>query len=351
MKNRKRPLAKILSGLAIVLLILVGLDTAVNKNKTDMADLSEWDQRALNDFKIANEADAKANFWKDYRLGDHPILLISKDSHYSYLIGPKKKPSSLFASPITGIDLDVYRVTRTYPGLWGVKLLGGNFNTIDKTTRILGNDVYYMKFDSSNFTRQFLSEHLMNFLYHESFHYFKQNNWIGGGRFSAVLTANGMKLLEERLKLFDQARDLVKEGEAGKAKLKEVAQKIVENQEKRRDSDPDYVDLESMMETTEGTATFMGIMASRAVGYDYGPMYFDNAKDVPFSDVIPFYKDKKLSEGFLRDRLPYETGAQLTLILQSLDPEGAWQGYLDGQDKTEQRTLMDALKLTLENNL
>lgn len=50
------------------------------------------------------------------------------------------------------------------------------------------------------------------------------------------------------------------------------------------------------METVEGTAEFTGIRASQVTGYDFGPMYFDNTKDVSFSDVVPFYQDGQLDE-------------------------------------------------------
>lgn len=92
----------------------------------------------------------------------------------------------------------------------------------------------------------------------------------------------------------------------------------------------------------------MGIMASKAVGYDFGPMYFDNIKDVPFSDVVPTYKEGRLDQGFLRDRLPYETGAQITLLLDELDPEKNWQTYLNKQSKENPKTLLDALKEILK---
>ena len=46
--------------------------------------------------------------------------------------------------------------------------------------------------------------------------------------------------------------------------------------------DPAFLEQELARETVEGTATYVGIRASQLTGYDFGVMYFDNVKDVPF---------------------------------------------------------------------
>lgn len=55
----------------------------------------------------------------------------------------------------------------------------------------------------------------------------------------------------------------------------------------------------------------MGIKASKLVGYDYGVMYFDNQKNVSFSEVIPMVTSGVVEGSFLANRMPYETGALL----------------------------------------
>lgn len=175
-----------------------------------------------------------------------------------------------------------------------------------------------------------------------------QNNWPGGERFTGNLDKDDLDLLEEKLNLLDQAKVLIKNKSRDQSELIKVGEKILSIEEKRKKLNSDYVEKENMMETVEGTATYMGIMASKAVGYDFGPMYFDNIKDVPFSDVMPTYKEGRLDQGFLRDRLPYETGAQITLLLDELDPEKNWQTYLNKQSKENPKTLLDALKEILK---
>lgn len=346
---------KIIITLLLIALILLVTDAFINKKISSNGTISDLDKKALEELKLVYEADSKngdGKFWKNFMLSDHSVLLISKDSHYSYLINPEKEPISIFASKLKmqkdnkqcKQKFNVYRISLLYPKLWPIKIFGGNFNTIGKTTNVMKSKVYYIKFDSDNFNKKYSSNHLVTFLYHEAFHYFMQNNWSGGERFIGNLDKDDMDLLEEKLNLLDQAKVLINNKSRDQSELIKVAKMILSIEEKRKKSNSDYVEKENMMETIEGTATYMGIMASKAVGYDFGPMYFDNIKDVPFSDVLPTYKEGRLDQGFLRDRLPYETGAQITLLLDELDPEKNWQIYLNKQTKENPKTLLDALK-------
>lgn len=346
---------KIIITLLLIALILLVTDAFINKKISSNGAISDLDKKALEELKLVYEADSKngdGKFWKNFMLSDHSVLLISKDSHYSYLINPEKEPISIFASKLKmqkdnkqcKQKFNVYRISLLYPKLWPIKIFGGNFNTIGKTTNVMKSKVYYIKFDSDNFNKKYSSNHLVTFLYHEAFHYFMQNNWPGGERFIGNLDKDDMDLLEEKLNLLDQAKVLINNKSRDQSELIKVGEKILSIEEKRKKSNSAYVEKENMMETVEGTATYMGIMASKAVGYDFGPMYFDNIKDVPFSDVLPTYKEGRLDQGFLRDRLPYETGAQITLLLDELDPEKNWQTYLNKQSKENPKTLLDALK-------
>lgn len=340
-------------------LILLVTDAFINKKTSSNGTISDLDKKALEELKLVYEVDCQngdGKFWKNFMLSDHSVLLISKDSHYSYLINPEKEPRSIFASrlklqkdnKLCKQKFNVYRISRLYPKLWPIKIFGGNFNTIGKTTNVMKSSVYYIKFDLGNLNKEYSSNHIVTFLYHEVFHYFMQNNWPGGERFTGNLDKDDMDLLEEKLNLLDQAKVLIKNKSRDQSELIKVGEKILSIEEKRKKLNSDYVEKENMMETVEGTATYMGIMASKAVGYDFGPMYFDNIKDVPFSDVVPTYKEGRLDQGFLRDRLPYETGAQITLLLDELDPEKNWQTYLNKQSKENHKTLLDALKEILK---
>lgn len=344
--------------ISLFAIIVLGFDAFLNQNNSEIEKLPKWDKRALNDLHnsfLADDEDKESEFWKGFNLSKQSILLISKESGYAYLVNPTKNVKSIFAKRVNESKHEsrghkkfrVYRLSRFYPGIYKIKIFGGNFNTIGESTKVLGNEVYYLKFDSASFTKQYSSKHFATFLYHESFHYYMQNHWKGGSRFSGNLSEMDENLLEQKLRLLDDARNLMDERALDRHKLTEIAQDILKVEKQREKENPKYVVKERMFETVEGTATYVGILASRAVEYDFGPMYFDNTKNADFSSVIPFYKSGKLEEGFLRDRLPYETGAELALILHSLAPEDNWQQYLNEQNLREERTLIDALEQTL----
>lgn len=360
MQNKKKTaiILCVLVTISLFAIIVLGLDAFLNQNNSEIEKLPKWDKRALEDLHksfLADDEDKESEFWKGFNLSKQSILLISKESGYAYLVNPTKNVKSIFAKRVNESKHEsrghkkfrVYRLSRFYPGIYKIKIFGGNFNTIGESTKVLGNEVYYLKFDSASFTKQYSSKHFATFLYHESFHYYMQNHWRGGSRFSGNLSEMDENLLEQKLRLLDDARNLMDERVLDRHKLTEIAQDILKVEKQREKENPKYVVKERMFETVEGTATYVGILASRAVEYDFGPMYFDNTKNADFSSVIPFYKSGKLEEGFLRDRLPYETGAELALILHSLAPEDNWQQYLNEQNLREQRTLIDALEQTL----
>lgn len=351
--SKKRIAAWVLLTLLGTGIVLIMGDAAINKfTATHEDDIASVDQRALHEVSVyaASERDDDTA-WKNTSVTDHPILLMSKASGYSYLINPTSSASSLFSQHITIADnpgkLSVYRLSRLYPRLWLLKALGGNFNTIGRNTSVLGDNVYYLKFDDDNLDAPYSSEHLAAFLAHESFHYYGQREWSLSSRFIGELNDTDYKLISQKMTILDEVRTALRADQPNQQQLQSLAQQLVDLERERAAVNPDYVPQEQWMETVEGTAQFMGISAAREVGYDYGVMYFDNTKDAPFADVVPFYQAGKLDENFLRDRLPYESGAQIALLAQALDPAGTWQDFLNAQTPEKSRTLIEALEYVL----
>ena len=103
------------------------------------------------------------------------------------------------------------------------------------------------------------------------------------------------------------------------------------------------------METSEGTATYVGIKASEMVGYDFGVMYFDNKKNVPFIEVMPNLEAGHFNKSFLADRMPYETGALLCMLLDALEISD-WKEMLNSQTLENPVTLFDILETFSEAN-
>ena len=89
--------------------------------------------------------------------------------------------------------------------------------------------------------------------------------------------------------------------------------------------------------------TYVGIQASRRVGYDFGVMYFSNRKDVPFSEIIPQYRAGNIDKSYLADRIPYETGGLLCLLMDELEVPG-WQETLNNQTLDAPVSLYSMLK-------
>lgn len=336
--------------LLLVVIIAGSVHIARNNAGISLGELAPIDRRALeeySDYAAAVADGSESAAWRNAAATEHPTLLISRKTHFSYLINPTQEVSSPFAAHVdmgeNPAGLDVYRLDRVYPRLWPIKVAGGNFNTVGETTTVQGSDVYYVKFGEDNFDKQFSSDHFIIFFAHESFHFYGQARWALDSRVFGELSPHGMELLDERMRLLDAVRD----AGADQARLRERATELLALEKERLATDPDYVSQERWMETVEGTATYLGIMASRAVGYDFGPMYFDNTKEARFTDVVPFLKTGQIDNDFLRNRLPYEAGAQLCLLLDALAPAAQWQGFLNDQAPDSRRTLVDALGYVL----
>ena len=337
--------------LLVVLIIAVGIHVARDTTEISVGELDPIDRRALKEYSeyaaaVADSPESAA--WLNAAATERPTLLISRKSQFSYLINPSQEVSSPFAAPIdmgeNPAGLEVYRLDRFYPRLWPIKVAGGNFNTVGETTTVQGSDVYYLKFGEDNFDKQFSSEHFITFFAHESFHFYGQARWALDSRVFGELSPHGVELLDERMRLLDDVRD----AGADQARLRELAAELLALEKERLATDPDYVSQERWMETGEGTATYLGIEAARAVGYDFGPMYFGNTKEARFTDVIPFLKAGQIDNDFLRNRLPYEAGAQLCLLLAAIAPATKWQAYLNEQSPDSRRTLIDALGYVLD---
>ena len=78
-------------------------------------------------------------------------------------------------------------------------------------------------------------------------------------------------------------------------------------------------------------------------------MYFDNAKNVSLSEVMPNVEEGALDKSFLADRMPYETGALLCLLMDAIDVPN-WQESLNNQTQNNPVTLYSILREFCEEN-
>lgn len=308
--------------------------------------LDEADQAVLTEYNTLCTSLKEDEIWEDFNLEDKTILAMPGNLS-GYLINPSEPVSSIFAKKISlpkGWDITVYRLSAAAPGLMKFRF-DGNFNTMNKTYSLFGNDLYYVKYDRETaVTKKWTSEHFVTFLSHESFHYYMQKDWADGSRFTTDdLTEEDISLIEEEYKVLRKIQKQIFLEDPDRQVLETAAKEYISIMDRRISENPEYLKKELEMETTEGTATYAGIKASQLTGYDFGVMYFDNKKNIPFDEVIQQYQAGNIDKSFLADRMPYETGALLCLMMDELDVPG-WQKILNDQRKDDPKTIYSVIK-------
>lgn len=240
-------------------------------------------------------------------------------------------------------SIEVYRISFIAPQLFSFRF-DGNFNSIDKNYRLYRNDVYYTKYNQEDsVSSQFSSSHYITFLNHEAFHYYMQSAWPEGITYSADMLSNeDLSSLYDEYKILNQIQTALLEEDVKPETLLPYAKEYVQIVENRMEQNPEYVKKELARETMEGTATYVGIQASKIAGYDFGVMYFDNIKNVPFSDLQRTIEAGSYNKQNLADRIPYETGALLCLLMDALEVPD-WQETLNQQTKENPITLFSIL--------
>ncbi len=349
MKKRKRWAAALLTAATLVLAVLAGTTAANWLLPRDYDSLDSTGQSVLAELERFCAAGAGQPLWPGFELERAPLLLVDGRLGSAYLVNPERPPESLFAVEIQmpeGSPLRVYRVA--LPGSLGVRIAAGDFNTVGKPFRCLGGEVYFLRYQRERSLEQpYSSGHFITLLAHEAFHYYMQNNWPGGGRFAGELSEGDVDLLERQYEILSQISLELEKRAPSRQNLLDQARDYVAAVEARIEANPGYLRQELAMETAEGTAQYVGILASERVGYDFGVMYFDNVKSVPFDQVIPTLRAGKIEASFLADRMPYETGAPLCQLMEALELPG-WREELNGQSPAAPRTLFQVLRDRVE---
>lgn len=336
-----------------VVIITIAYFMVCNHLNSSYDDLSDTDKQIILEVDKYYKSNKELNVWKDFKFEQKSVLAIDGSFGKSFLINPTSEINSIFVRKIdmpSGFDINVYRISPFAPQLLKFKF-DGNFNTKSKTYNVFGNNVFYTKYDDSiAVSKKFTSKHYITFLSHESFHYYMQENWSDGSRFSTeTLTSNDMELLRKEYEILDKIQRSLLLQDFERNILLEYSKEYINVINQRIAKNPEYMKQELSMETVEGTATYVGIKASKIVGYDYGVMYFDNIKNVPFSEVMSNIDEGNLEKSFLADRMPYETGALLCLLMDVLDVPD-WQQKLNNQTLEKSVTLFSVIKEFVEMN-
>lgn len=354
--KKENPVMKKKKIVIVILCFVIGVPLLmgiifIGKNKffhTAYNQLSETDQKMLTEYNALCEAFQKEQLWEDFDLENKTILAVSKDSFSTYMLNPSNVPKNILSKKINMPEdftlQSVYRIAPITPHILKIRLdFASSFNTIGDIVSIFNNEVYFVKYDAeTSFEKVNQSDHFAPFLTHESFHYYMQNDWKQYDRPHTELDDEGMQLFEQQYELLDLISEELRSG-ASKEVLIDYAKQYVAAVAKRIENNEKYVLDELAHETTEGTAQYLSIKAAEVVGYDFGVMYFDNVKNVPFVDVFRQIEAGNLGVEFLANRMPYETGAQLCLLLDELQVPN-WQGKLNEQTIEKSIYLYEVLK-------
>lgn len=346
-KHCKKNFLKYFGALIVLLLIAATIILVTNHFSYNYDSLNTTDQTILSELDAYCKANKERSIWSGYTLEDKPILAINGTFGKAYLINPETEPGSLFAQKISmpeGVSLHVYRLSVLTPQVFSMRFSIGNFNTIGKTYRLFGNEVYFTKYTEKESLEPLLSSmHYITLLSHEAFHYYMQENWAGGSRFSEELSNADIDLIASEYDVLAEIQTELEKNTPSKDTLLQYAKKYATIMERRIAANPKYLNAELSMETAEGTAQYVCIKASKIAGYDYGVMYFDNTKEVSFSDIVLMLKSGSIKQSFLADRMPYKTGALLCELLDGLDASG-WQDSLNSQTNEQPITLYSVIK-------
>lgn len=342
---KKKKFSKLKAGAAIILFVLlIGSSILIIRNQfhSHFDDLNETDQFILQEFNSYCTGTEQNDIWSGFLLNDKTILAVDSSFRTAYLINPQTEIHSIFSKKITmpsDYKIEVYRLSSISPFFFTL-IFDGNFNSIEKKYELYGNDIYYTKYNNpDSITKPFSSEHYITFLSHEAFHYYMQKKWPAGSTYSTdSLSDTDCALLYQEYEILAQIQAVLSESRKDSEELLRYAKEYADTVSKRMKENPEYVKKELERETVEGTASYVGIKASEITGYDFGVMYFDNAKNVSFSKLKEDAESGLLQRDFLADRIPYETGALLCLLMDELNiPD--WQQKLNNQTSENPVTL------------
>ena len=337
MKKIRSRKGKVIIILLIIIAVMCLAPFVINKFGGSYNGLPKTDKQMLSEF--AKVYDGK-DLWKSYGYRDKTILVDNKATGHSYLINASKSHPFSGKKIDTPYDFDVYRVPRL--SVLNIGLPIGNFNSIGKKYSYCGEDIYFVKVDTDAFTKKYSSKHFIVYLTHEAFHYYAQNDWKISEGPDDDMTAADLKLLGKEYGVLADIQDELLSGDPSKAKLTAYAKDYVTIMNKRIAANKKYVTQEMEWETAEGTANYVSIKAAKLVGYDYGVMYFDNAKNVSFDEIMPMYKKGKIKKSMMTRRIPYESGALLCQLCDALEIPG-WQEKFNTQTEKSPVYLFDVI--------
>ena len=239
----------VLAALALLVLLVPAL---FNQLRTGYDTLNTTDQAVLRELDTYLAAERESPAWDGFTLTDKAILAISKETKQAFLVDPTKPVHSLFAAKLAlpqNFSIDAYRVSLTAPQMLQF-ILPSNFNAVGQTCRVLGSDVYYLKYDDKAITALQSSGHFITLLTHEAFHYYMQNDWPHGLRFSAEeLTDQDLLLMDNEYAVLAKIYDELQKDSPNRTALLALTGAYCDSVQARIDAKPAYMEEELNTET------------------------------------------------------------------------------------------------------
>lgn len=337
---------KKLKYIPLLLFLLIFLSLVYNKVfHTSYQDLSPKNQEFLRDYDYFYKKNP--HLWEGYALHDKTILLVDENAFGPlYILNPKGDFKSPWAREILlpkTFQIKVFRLALSHPKR--LQYILGNFNSKDKTYQLLGQDnLFYVKTHKDSLAPRYKSSRFIPFLAHEAFHYYVQKDWKDETFRGLSYSWQELQLLDKEYQILDKIKEEVGKEATDKIILKTLLKDYLAVMEERsKKTDPEKLKAELIEETIEGTAQYVGIKAAKATGYDLGVLYFDNTKDVRFSDILPALEEGKIDQSLLGSHIVYASGALLCFALDQMEIPH-WQQTLMEKNKTESYTLYDLVK-------
>lgn len=332
MNDKKGKSGSVFLRLILALFVIFSAGIGINKVlNTDYDDLSDLDKDVISEYdKFIASGES---LWKDYKLEDKDLVFVNKNAFDSAYLITKSDISSIFAKEINFSKKNpykLYRISRFYPKR--INYIMGNFNTNGKIYRAFGkDDIFYVKYTNESISKKLTSKHFMPNLAHEAYHYYMQGDWKN-------LSFRGLSYDEDELDLLDREYQILDEINNGidnnisKDELLEFTRSYLDVMDERiKNTDKEKLESELFEETMEGIANYITIKTSKIVGYDYDVMYFENTKDVNFSDVVPTIRKGDVGQDILGEKIVYESGAVLIKLIERLEDDDTWQDEINNR--------------------
>lgn len=347
MKKSKRTILVIALAAVVACFSIPCIANQITPSNYD--DLNSTDRAMLNEVSLLSQSESKNELWPGYHVVGEGLFALKSTGEGGYLINPSKTPNSFFAKRVSMPEesgVEVYRVAGFSPDMFQF-FVPSNFNSLDQRCSVLGSSVYFLRYNNDSFNKEYDSGHFSTMLAHERFHYEMQNNWKGTSRpDTEVLTSSDLNLLSSQYYVLDGFADLHDSGEANKEELTRLVSEYIAITEQRKAANPEYLIQEQQAETIEGTATYVGVKASKAVGYPFDIM--KTSKDgeeaaASFSMASSLIANGSLPSSTIGTDFVYQSGALLCWVLDALEVSN-WQERLNAQTAENPITLYDLLK-------